>query len=61
MLKWFRSLFVATRPILVLAILSFVAFSAAAQEVGRNVGEVRAQPASKAGSEDEKLKALELV
>ena len=59
MLKWFRSLFVATRPILVLAILSFVAFSAAAQEVGRNVGEVRAQPASKAGSEDEKLKALE--
>src|SRR6266496_3433520 len=59
MLKWFRSLFVITRPILVLAILSFVAFSVTAQEVGRNVGEVRAQPASKAGSEDEKLKALE--
>jgi len=59
MLKWFRSLFVVTRPILVLAILSFVAFSVTAQVVGRNVGEVRAQPASKAGSEDEKLKALE--
>ena len=61
MLKWFRSLFVVTRPILVLAILSFVAFSVTDQEVGRNVGEVRAPPASKAGSEDEKLKALELV
>ena len=59
MLKWFRSLLVVTRPILVLAILSFVAFSVTAQEVGRNVGEVRAPPASKAGSEDEKLKALE--
>ncbi len=60
MLKRFRSLFVVTRPILVLAILVLVACSAAGQEVGRNMSEVRAQPASRAGLDvDEKLKALE--
>jgi uncharacterized coiled-coil protein SlyX len=60
MLKRFRSLFVVTRPILVLAILVLVSCSAAGQEVGRNLSEVRAQPASRAGLDvDEKLKALE--
>ena len=59
MLKWFPSLFVVTRPILVLVILVLVACSAASQEVGRSVGEGRAQPASRAGSDvEEKLKAL---
>src|SRR5207302_1572680 len=60
MRKWFRIFLGVSRPIFLLVVLSLVAFSAAGQEVGRNVGEVRAQPASKTGSEvEEKLKALE--
>src|SRR3989442_1886923 len=60
MFKWFRSLFVAARPILALAILALVPCSASGQDVGRNVVEVRTQPVTRAGSDvDEKLKALE--
>ena len=60
MRKWFRIFLIVPRSILVSAILSLVAFSAAGQEIGRNAGEVKAQPATKANSEvEEKLKALE--
>ena len=58
--KWFRVFLGVSRPLFLLVVLSLVAFSAAGQEVGRNVGEVRAQPATKTGSEvEEKLKTLE--
>src|SRR5437870_4914905 len=60
MRKWFRIFLIVPRSILVSAILSLVAFSAAGQEIGRNAGEVKAQPATKANSEvEEKLKTLE--
>src|SRR6266567_1331815 len=60
MFKRFRSLSVVVRPIFALAILALGAFSASGQDAGRNVGEVRAQPVTRAGSDvDEKLKAFE--
>src|SRR5207247_4393794 len=58
--EWFPTLLVVPRPLLASARLSPAACSAAGQEIGRNAGEVKAQPATKANSEvEEKLKALE--